>query len=70
MKMKVIIFLITFMLPLLSNDQIFSKEINLNSTELKAVERVEIERYLGKWYEIAKIPNRFQRKCTKNTTAT
>lgn len=35
----------------------------------ETVEFVNIERYSGKWYEIAKIPNRFQRKCAGNTTA-
>ena len=33
------------------------------------VEKVDISRYTGLWYEIAKIPNRFQRKCIANTTA-
>lgn len=30
---------------------------------LETVDYVEVERYLGKWYEIEKIPNRFQRDC-------
>lgn len=30
---------------------------------------VDLERYAGLWYEIAKIPNRFQKKCTGDTTA-
>ena len=30
---------------------------------------VELNRYLGKWYEIAHLPTRFQRNCT-DTTAT
>jgi apolipoprotein D and lipocalin family protein len=33
------------------------------------VENVELERYQGRWYEIAKIPNRFQKKCARGTTA-
>lgn len=33
------------------------------------VASVDLHRYRGKWYEIAKIPNRFQRKCAGNTTA-
>ncbi|MDY0298104.1 MAG: lipocalin family protein [Acidobacteriota bacterium] len=36
---------------------------------LETVEKVDLERYMGRWYEIAKIPNRFQRKCARNTTA-
>ena len=34
------------------------------------VAHVDLQRYLGDWYEIKKIPNRFQRQCTGNTTAT
>jgi len=37
--------------------------------EPETVERVDLERYAGLWYEIAKIPNRFQRKCYRDTTA-
>jgi apolipoprotein D and lipocalin family protein len=37
--------------------------------EPETVERVDLGRYAGLWYEIAKIPNRFQRKCYRDTTA-
>jgi apolipoprotein D and lipocalin family protein len=37
--------------------------------EPEPVERVDLERYAGLWYEIAKIPNSFQRKCSRDTTA-
>jgi apolipoprotein D and lipocalin family protein len=33
------------------------------------VARVDLERYLGRWYEIARLPNRFQRHCRGNVTA-
>jgi apolipoprotein D and lipocalin family protein len=36
---------------------------------LEVVPRVELEKYLGKWYEIAHLPTRFQKGCT-DTTAT
>ncbi len=36
---------------------------------LEVVPHVELKRYLGKWYEIAHLPARFQEGCT-NTTAT
>lgn len=36
---------------------------------LEVVPHVELERYLGKWYEIAHLPARFQEGCT-DTTAT
>lgn len=35
----------------------------------RTVAYVDLSRYIGTWYEIAKIPNRFQKKCTGNTTA-
>jgi apolipoprotein D and lipocalin family protein len=38
-------------------------------SELVAVDRVDLQRYTGLWYEIAKIPNSFQKNCYKNTTA-
>ena len=31
---------------------------------LQTVERVELCRYLGKWYEIARLPNSFQKGCS------
>ena len=33
------------------------------------VEQVDLNRYCGTWYEIAHLPNWFQRKCAGNTTA-
>lgn len=36
---------------------------------LQTVEQVDLERYLGHWYEIAKLPNRFQDHCVCDTTA-
>jgi len=42
---------------------------NEESKEPTTVEYVDLEKYVGLWYEIAKIPNRFQRKCVGNTTA-
>ena len=37
---------------------------------LEVAPSVDLARYAGKWYEIARLPNRFQRDCTGNTTAT
>ena len=33
------------------------------------VDSVNLNKYVGLWYEIAKIPNSFQSKCDHNTTA-
>lgn len=40
------------------------------TAELKAVNSVDIGRYAGRWYEIAKYPNKFQKQCVGNVTAT
>ncbi|MCU7494515.1 MAG: lipocalin family protein [Ignavibacteria bacterium] len=37
--------------------------------EPETVKFVNLKHYAGLWYEIAKIPNRFQKDCTGNTTA-
>ncbi len=37
---------------------------------LTTVERVDLPRYIGKWHEIALLPNRFQAQCIADTTAT
>lgn len=36
---------------------------------LKAVPYVDLNRYVGTWYELARYPNRFQRNCVRGTTA-
>jgi apolipoprotein D and lipocalin family protein len=37
---------------------------------LESVAKVDLNRYTGRWYEITKYPNRFERKCDSNVTAT
>ncbi len=39
------------------------------STSLKTVDYVDLKKYTGLWYEIAKIPNSFQNQCVKGATA-
>jgi len=41
-----------------------------NQSELKTVSSVDLKRYGGKWFEIARYPNKFQKQCVGNTTAT
>jgi apolipoprotein D and lipocalin family protein len=36
---------------------------------LRAIESLDVPRYMGRWYEIAKFPNWFQRQCVGNTSA-
>ncbi len=35
----------------------------------RTVDHVDLERYVGLWYEIARIPNRFQDQCARHVTA-
>ena len=37
---------------------------------LHTVERVELDKYLGVWYEVARKPMSFQNKCDRDVTAT
>jgi len=39
-------------------------------TPLPTVAKVDLERYLGRWYEIARLPNRFQAQCAGDVVAT
>ena len=34
-----------------------------NYLPLETVDSVDVNRYLGKWYEVARLPNRFQNDC-------
>lgn len=37
---------------------------------LKALPSLEVQPYMGRWYQVALYPNRFQRQCVSDTTAT
>lgn len=69
--MKKIIF--TAILPALLLFSTFvsaQKNDSDKKSEVKTVSSVDLKRYAGKWYEIARYPNKFQKKCVGNTTAT
>jgi apolipoprotein D and lipocalin family protein len=38
--------------------------------EVRAVDSLDLERYAGRFYEIARLPNRFQERCARDVTAT
>jgi apolipoprotein D and lipocalin family protein len=44
--------------------------VKAQTGELPTVPKVDLKRYTGKWFEIARYPNKFQKKCAGNTTAT
>jgi apolipoprotein D and lipocalin family protein len=37
---------------------------------VRTVESVDLDRYVGEWFEIARYPNRFQQKCVGDVRAT
>ena len=48
----------------------FAQQKNMvTPTEVTTVPRVDLKKYSGKWFEIARYPNKFQKKCVGNTTA-
>lgn len=53
-----------FLIPMVIAMNIFAQQ-----KELKTVDYVDLKKYAGLWYEVAKIPNRFQSQCVKGTTA-
>ena len=38
-------------------------------SQVKSIPEFDVSRYMGTWYEIAKLPNWFQRKCVQGTQA-
>ena len=45
--------------------------ISMPQTEsaVRTVPRVDLTRYAGEWFEVARFPNRFQRDCAGDVTA-
>lgn len=46
-----------------------SSSQNNDLPQLTTVQKVDINKYIGLWYEVAKIPNKFQDQCAYGTTA-
>jgi len=55
---------------ILASNFVFAQPNNSNAqTQVKAVASVDLKRFAGKWFEIARFPNKFQKKCVGNITA-
>lgn len=39
-------------------------------TPVRALPTLDLDQYAGRWYEVARFPNRFQKRCTADVTAT
>lgn len=50
----------------LGSSQVMAQE---GDQSVKTIAALDVPRYLGTWYEIAKFPNWFQKKCVSNTKA-
>jgi apolipoprotein D and lipocalin family protein len=59
------IFLITF----LTFIAYAAVAVGVRKDELEVVQSVDLTRYAGRWYEIARLPNSFQKKCADSVTA-
>ena len=59
--MKKILFCISMVLPILLFGCFADKGIIMKP--LETVNFVDLNRYVGKWYEIARYPNSFQKSC-------
>lgn len=66
-------FILAMLLPALLSSAAFAESRNEpdNKTgQLATVPYVDLKRYAGRWFEIARLPNKFQDQCVGNTTAT
>ncbi len=68
MKKQILIF--GSMLMLLSATYVFAQKTSDDNNLVKTVESVDLNKYAGKWFEIARYPNKFQKKCISQVTAT
>ena len=57
--------LLLLYMPLVSTNVVWASE----QQALETVSQVNLNRYLGTWYEIARLPNWFQDQCVGNVTA-
>lgn len=58
--------IVGFLLICLSSFQAAAQQ---SDQAVKTIASLDVPRYLGTWYEIAKFPNWFQKKCISNTKA-
>lgn len=67
---KFILTAVLLALPIFSAFVSAQKKDSDNKTTVETVSSVDLKRYTGKWFEIARYPSKFQKKCVGNTTAT
>jgi len=47
-----------------------AQSTEIQPAPLEAIASLDVPRYMGTWYEVAKYPNWFQKRCIANTSAT
>lgn len=62
-------YLFAVFIPIIIGVAAFKAAAQEKGGDVKTVPSVDLKRYSGKWYEIARFPNRFQKKCVGNVTA-
>jgi apolipoprotein D and lipocalin family protein len=60
--------LIGFVAALVATSMVMPTQAR-QSPPVRTVEAVDLDRYVGDWFEIARFPNRFQKKCVSDTRA-
>jgi len=65
-----ILFTIVLIIIITTSPVIYGQSVHDLEKKLETVKYVDLTKYTGTWYEVAKIPNRFQNNCDQNTTAT
>ena len=58
-----------FLVMIFINKSVEGQTMSPSSGVPVTVSYVDLKRYIGLWYEIARLPNSFQRDCARNTTA-
>lgn len=53
----------------LATGVVLAQADNAATPPLQTIASLDVARYMGTWYEIAKYPNSFQKKCASNTRA-
>lgn len=69
MKSKLLAILVYLTsLSALANGGLVEKDARFSGDALRTISSLDVARYMGTWFEIAKYPNWFQKKCTDGGT--
>ncbi len=61
--------LLMYSLSAVSNESNQTGRSKADGAVLETIASLDVPRYMGTWFEIAKFPNRFQKQCTGHTSA-